>query len=46
MGDIEMIKGGACLVALARKGRQHRSRTGFRRQSRGLPERSKGGGTQ
>ena len=37
---------GACLVAMASRGRQHRSRPGGRRQSRGLPERSNGGGTQ
>ncbi len=44
MGDIGMIKGGACLVALAReRGRQLRSRTGQQqRRSRSLPERRGG----
>mgnify|MGYP000939417881 CR=1 FL=1 len=39
-----VIKGGACLVALAReRGRQHRSRTGQQqRRSRSLPERRGG----
>ena len=39
-----VIKGGACLVALAReRGRQLRSRTGQQqRRSRGLPERRGG----
>ena len=38
-----VIKGGACLVALARRGRQHRSRPGQqRRRSRSLPERRGG----
>ena len=38
-----VIKGGACLVALARKGRQLRSRTGQQqRRSRILPERRVG----
>ena len=41
-----VTKGGASLVALARRGRQLRSQTGGRRQSRGLPERSNGEGTQ
>ena len=39
-----MIKGGACLVALARRGRQQRSRSGHqqRRRSRSLAERRGG----
>ena len=40
-----VIKGGACLVSLAReRGRQHRSRSGYQhqRQSRSLPERRGG----
>ena len=42
-----VIKVGACLVALAReRGHQLRSRTGGRRHSWGLPERSNGEGTQ
>ena len=45
IGDIGLIKGGACLIALARKrGRQQRSRSGHqqRRRSRSLPERRGG----
>ena len=39
-----VIKGGACLVALARRGRQQRSRSGHQQQrrSRSLPERRGG----
>ena len=38
-----VIKRGACLVALARRGRQHRSRTQWhQRRSRGLLEKKRG----
>ena len=43
MGDIGMIKGGACLVALARRGRcRPRSRSPGHQRPRGLPERRGG----
>ena len=43
MGDIGMIKGVACLVALAGRGRRRRSRSqGHQHRSRGLPERRGG----
>ena len=44
MGDIGMIKGGACLVALARRGRRGCSRTQSHQcRSRGLLEKKRGG---
>ena len=43
MGDIGMIKGGACLVDLARRGRcRRRSRSPGHQRPRGLPERRGG----